>query len=89
MDVGMVVALIVSGAVIGLLARLLVPGRNPIGLIATLLVGIVGAVVGGYLGDLVAEDTEWIGWIFGIVIAAVLVALLSLPSTMRRRSLRR
>lgn len=87
MDPGTIIALIVSGAIIGLLARLLVPGRNPIGVIATLLVGIVGAVVGGYLGDLI-EVANWLSWIFGIVIAAVLVALLSLPST-RKHNARR
>jgi uncharacterized membrane protein YeaQ/YmgE (transglycosylase-associated protein family) len=42
---------IVLGLVAGFLARLLMPGRGPAGLIVTCLLGIVGALVGGYLGS--------------------------------------
>ena len=41
--------LILAGLVVGLVARLLMPGRDPIGILGTLLLGIVGAVLGGFL----------------------------------------
>lgn len=64
---------LVLGLVAGALARLLVPGRDPIGLIGTILLGIVGSLVGGFLADALFDD-EAIG-LFGSVIGAVLVLL--------------
>ena len=46
-DIGSILGYIVVGLVVGLLARLLVPGRDPIGLLGTLVIGVVGAVFGG------------------------------------------
>ncbi len=46
------IALIVAGVIIGVIARLLMPGRDPIGILGTVLVGIVGAIVGGLIGRL-------------------------------------
>jgi uncharacterized membrane protein YeaQ/YmgE (transglycosylase-associated protein family) len=46
-------ALIALGLLAGLLARLLVPGRQRIGCIATAAVGVVGAIVGGYVSEAV------------------------------------
>lgn len=45
-----VLGLILTGLVLGALARLLVPGRDPMGLGGTILLGIVGAIVGGIIG---------------------------------------
>jgi len=44
------VAWIVLGLVAGILAKVIMPGRDPGGLIVTILLGIAGALVGGYLG---------------------------------------
>ena len=41
---------ILFGLVVGIVAKLLMPGRDPGGLIITTLLGIVGAVIGGFLG---------------------------------------
>ena len=41
---------IVFGLVVGVIAKLLTPGKDPGGLIVTILIGIAGAVVGGYVG---------------------------------------
>jgi len=41
---------IVFGLVVGAIAKLLMPGRDPGGIIVTMLLGIVGALVGGFLG---------------------------------------
>ncbi len=45
-----IIAWIILGLLVGVLARFLAPGRQPMGLIATILLGIVGAVVGGFIG---------------------------------------
>ena len=42
---------VVLGLVAGLLARLLMPGRGPAGLVVTILLGIAGALVGGFIGS--------------------------------------
>ena len=65
--------LIIIGAVIGVVARLIMPGPDPIGIIGTILVGIVGAVVGGYLWREIFGNTEGIEWIGGVVTAMLLL----------------
>lgn len=47
-----VLSWILMGLVVGLLAKILLPGKDPGGLIVTICLGIVGAFVGGYLGSL-------------------------------------
>jgi uncharacterized membrane protein YeaQ/YmgE (transglycosylase-associated protein family) len=44
---------IVFGLIIGVLAKLVMPGRDPGGMIVTIVLGIVGAVLGGYIGQAV------------------------------------
>ncbi len=46
---------VITGFVIGLIARALLPGGDQMGLIATTVVGVVGSVVGGYLGRLIKK----------------------------------
>ncbi len=48
-----IIGMIVLGLIVGLIARLIVPGRQPMGWIATALLGIVGAYVGGTLGSVI------------------------------------
>jgi uncharacterized membrane protein YeaQ/YmgE (transglycosylase-associated protein family) len=67
---------IVIGAVIGALARLLVPGRNPMGILLTILVGIVGAVLGGVIASAIGAGNI-LAFIFAIIIAAAGVVLIS------------
>ncbi|GAA4089929.1 hypothetical protein [Actinomadura miaoliensis] len=67
---------IVIGAVIGALARLLVPGRNPMGILLTILVGIAGAILGGMVSNALGAGSV-IAFIFAVVIAAIAVALIS------------
>ena len=45
-----IVGWIVFGLIVGVIAKLLMPGRDPGGIIVTMLLGIAGAVVGGFLG---------------------------------------
>ncbi|MFF5263192.1 GlsB/YeaQ/YmgE family stress response membrane protein [Actinomadura viridis] len=67
---------IVVGAVVGALARLIVPGRNPIGILLTILVGIVGAILGGVVADALGAGTL-VAIVFSVVIAALGVAALT------------
>ena len=71
-----VVWFIVIGAVIGALARLLIPGRNPMGVLLTILVGIAGAVIGGIVANAVGAGSA-LAFVFSVIIAAIVVALIS------------
>lgn len=68
----------VFGLVAGAIARLLVPGRQPIGLLGTMAVGIVGSFVGGFLASLLFGDRDLFspsGWIGSIIGAVILLAI--------------
>jgi uncharacterized membrane protein YeaQ/YmgE (transglycosylase-associated protein family) len=84
-----IIVLIVVGLVVGLIARLLVPGRDDIGLLGTILLGIVGSFVGGFLWELVefhrieTHHFRAVG-IIGSVIGAILVLLLLRVTGMER-----
>ena len=68
-----IIWLILVGAVVGVLARLLLPGRDPVGLIGTVLIGIVGAFLGYYLSDILPGDNEGVPWIASIICAMILL----------------
>ena len=70
---GDLLVFIVVGLIIGVLARALMPGPDPIGIVGTILVGMVGAVVGGYLWAAIFGDTAGVNWIGSIVVAMVLL----------------
>jgi uncharacterized membrane protein YeaQ/YmgE (transglycosylase-associated protein family) len=82
-DLASILGYVLVGLIVGLLARLLVPGRDPIGLIGTLFVGVLGAVIGGWLAGAVFAETAGVDWIASILVAIVLVLLLRAGS--RRR----
>ena len=73
--VGDIVVYVIAGAVIGVLGRLLVPGRQSMSIALTVGLGIVAAVIGGYLWDAVFPGNEGIAWIGSIIVAVVLVFL--------------
>lgn len=72
---------LVMGLVVGLLARLVVPGRDPMGLIGTLVLGVVGSYVGGTLGSVVSgselevRPTTFFWSLVGAVIALLVLRL--------------
>ncbi len=68
---------IVFGLVVGILAKLLMPGNDPGGFIVTVLLGIAGAVVGGFLGRAMGfyGPNESAGYLVSIVGAIILLAL--------------
>jgi uncharacterized membrane protein YeaQ/YmgE (transglycosylase-associated protein family) len=67
--------LIIVGAVIGVVARFLMPGRDPIGIIGTVLLGVVGAVLGGLALNAIMpnNDNDGVPVIAGIITAMVLL----------------
>jgi uncharacterized membrane protein YeaQ/YmgE (transglycosylase-associated protein family) len=72
------IGFIVAGLVIGLLARLLLPGRQRIGLLWTLVLGVLGSVVGGVVANAVGSGDLMELNVFGFVVAVVAaVALLA------------
>jgi uncharacterized membrane protein YeaQ/YmgE (transglycosylase-associated protein family) len=83
---GSILVYIVAGLIIGAIARLLVPGRQSMGLLATMIIGVVGAVVGGILWNAIFPSNDGIAWIGSIVVAAVLVFLYA-GATSNNRSL--
>jgi uncharacterized membrane protein YeaQ/YmgE (transglycosylase-associated protein family) len=68
---------IVFGLVIGLIAKLLMPGKDPGGFIVTMLLGIAGALVGGFIGRAMGfyEANQTAGWLMSILGAIILLAL--------------
>jgi uncharacterized membrane protein YeaQ/YmgE (transglycosylase-associated protein family) len=74
-----VLGLILIGIVIGVLARLILPGRQHIGFLMTILLGIGGAVIGGVVASAIGEGDIWelnaIGTIVGIIAAIALIAI--------------
>jgi uncharacterized membrane protein YeaQ/YmgE (transglycosylase-associated protein family) len=77
---GLIIYLFVVGIVAGFLARLLVPGRDPMGFWATVLLGIIGSFIGGFLGYVlfgkdVNEGALQTSGIIGSIIGAVIALL--------------
>jgi uncharacterized membrane protein YeaQ/YmgE (transglycosylase-associated protein family) len=66
---------LVIGLVVGAIAKLLMPGKDPGGFIITILIGIAGAFVGTWLGRLFAGENYVAGWIMSIVGAMILLFL--------------
>ena len=72
-DVGSILGYLVVGLVVGVLARFLLPGDDPIGIIGTIIVGIIGAVIGGWAAGAIFKDTAGVDWIASIIAAIVLL----------------
>jgi len=72
-----ILGLIVIGIVIGILARLVLPGRQRIGVGLTILLGIGGALVGGIVASAIGEgdifELNFIGTVVGVVAAAAFI----------------
>ena len=68
---------LVIGLVIGAIAKLLMPGKDPGGCIVTILLGIAGALVGTWIGRLFMGENYIAGWIMSIVGALIVVGMSS------------
>ena len=83
---------ILFGLAAGAVARIVVPGRHRIGCLATIAVGIVGALVGGLVGQVVLGDKVRFGWDakpFALAVLGSVVLLLVLEALAGRDDRRR
>ena len=83
---GLILSIIVVGLIAGALARLLVPGRQNISILATIALGIVGSFVGGFLWSLFAGGGELIttSGLIGSIIGAIIALLIYRAVNTRR-----
>ena len=78
--IGTIISAIVVGAIIGALARLVMPGKQSIGVIMTIVLGILGSLIGSWVTYQVGYSNSNGGWAFipflvGVVVAVILIAL--------------
>ena len=73
------ITLILVGVVIGLLARFLLPGKQKIGLLWTMILGVLGAVIGGVIASALAVgsifELNFFGFLFAVIAAVVVLAV--------------
>lgn len=75
MDIGAIIGLIISGLIIGALARLFKRGPQDLSLVMTILLGIAGAVVGGLVAGFLGLG-QLIAFIIAIVVAVLLIGFM-------------
>ncbi|MEU9400013.1 GlsB/YeaQ/YmgE family stress response membrane protein [Streptomyces sp. NPDC048242] len=80
MEISGIISAIIIGVIIGVLGRLVVPGRQHIGILLTIVVGIVAALLGSAiaagLGVADTDGPDWIEWLIQIALAAAGIAAL-------------
>ena len=83
-----VIGWIIFGLIVGIVAKFLMPGRDPGGFVITAIIGIVGALLGGYLGRAIGwyREGEPVGFVVAVIGSIVLLALYRLM--VGRRTLR-
>ncbi|HUP65580.1 MAG TPA: GlsB/YeaQ/YmgE family stress response membrane protein [Thermoanaerobaculia bacterium] len=80
-----IIGWILFGLVVGAIAKLLMPGKDPGGWIVTILLGIAGSFVGGFLGQmLLGQNNQAAGWIGSIIGAMILLLIYRLVVGRRR-----
>lgn len=77
-----IITAILIGVVVGVLGRLVLPGKQPIGLLVTILVGIVSALIGTWLARQLGIPTatngvDWMELLVQVIVAALGVALVA------------
>lgn len=82
MSIGSILSWIVCGLIVGAVARLITPGQQSMSVTMTMVIGIVGALLGGFLYSLFGGSSvrpftlaseNWYGWIIAILGAVLLV----------------
>lgn len=91
--IGLILTIIVVGLIAGALARLLVPGKQHMSVLTTIVLGIVGSFIGGFLGYLIfhkdaseglLQPSGIIGSVIGAVIALLIWTRVGARSSVRR-----
>ena len=81
---------IIAGLIIGLIARAILPGRQNIPIWLTILLGVVGAIIGNFIATLLGvEDTKGIDWIRHIVQIAAAAGLITVVAPLWAKRVRR
>ena len=82
-----VIGWIIFGLIVGAIAKLLMPGRDPGGFIVTILLGIAGALLGGFLGRAMGwyNEGDSAGFLMSLVGAVVLLAIYRMAIGRRAR----
>ena len=84
MTLSAIVAWLITGLVIGAVAHLLVPGRQRIGILLTVLIGIAGALVGGVVtAAILGPGHLIITFVVSLIVAALLISAASHPRSRR------
>ena len=91
---GLILTIIVVGAIAGFVARLLVPGRQDMSVLATIVLGIVGSFIGGFLGYLIFHKDAQDGFfqpsgLIGSIIGAIIALLVYRAVSGRNKAVRR
>ncbi len=73
------IGFLVAGLIIGLLARAILPGRQHLGIVATLLLGVLGSLIGGTIANALRSGSIWelnvVGFVAAVVVSVVLLAI--------------
>lgn len=87
------IGFIIAGLIIGALARLIKPGKQNLGILATLLLGLAGSVIGGVVANLLGTgdifELNVLGFIVAVIAAVLLIGVAESMSGRRNRSVRR
>lgn len=70
------IGFLVAGLIIGALARLIVPGKQNLGILATLALGLVGSIIGGLIAQFFGTGDIWELNVIGFVLAVIAAVLL-------------
>lgn len=77
--IGLIISWIIIGALIGLIARAIMPGKQSMGLGMTIILGVVGAIVGGLIGSLFGGgslmDNPWSLWTILLSVIGALIVM--------------
>jgi uncharacterized membrane protein YeaQ/YmgE (transglycosylase-associated protein family) len=88
-----VIGFIVAGLIIGALARLFKPGKQNLGIIATLLLGLAGSVIGGLVANLLGTggifELNVLGFVVAVIASVLLVGTAEQLSAKRNKSINR
>ncbi|MGR7024626.1 GlsB/YeaQ/YmgE family stress response membrane protein [Geodermatophilus sp. URMC 62] len=87
------IGFLVAGLVIGALARLIVPGKQNLGILATLALGVVGSLIGGLIAQFFRTGSIWelnvLGFVCAVIAAVLLVGVAEGIAGRNNRAIRR
>jgi uncharacterized membrane protein YeaQ/YmgE (transglycosylase-associated protein family) len=64
---------VIAGLIIGAVARAIMPGKQNMNIVATIILGVVAAIIGGYLWEAIFPDNDGIAWIGSVIVALILI----------------